>query len=163
MNDEYVTEPQVILLGCLWGVVLSIVFVFVFSIALECGNETNSDVASRVIETYLTPGYNHVTGNDIFYSSFRELEFEDKSPGASEVEIAFDTVFKSYGNFASYETQNVSDDFIIVRLYGLDGKLDPPLVGFWFKTDSDHMISDWAISRLQPFSRYDEEYAEELG
>lgn len=163
MGDKYVTRSQIVTLGCLWGVVLSVVFILVFSIVSNRESDSCEDTAIHVLETYLTPGYSHVTGNEIFYSSFRELEFEDKSPGSSKVEIAFDSVFKSYGNFASYEIQPVSNDFIIVRLYGLDGKLDPPLVGFWFKTDSSDRISNWSISRLQPFSRYDEEYAEELG
>lgn len=156
------SEAQLVKLGILWGIALSIVFVFTYYWVTSQPKIESSTVAIELLKVYLTPGYSAQLDNEIFYKTFQELEFSSFSAGESDVEKAFDSVFRSYGNFSSYSIDTVTERFVIVRLYDLNGELTPPPVGFWFSLNDRNKIVDWKITRLQPFSKYDDEFLEGL-
>lgn len=80
----------------------------------------------------------------------------------SEIISDLDLVCFTYSNsWRTYTAELVSPGFAIVRLQDQDGNDINPPIGFWFKIDSSSgTFEEWRVGRLQPFSRYDEEYSE---
>lgn len=151
-----VTTRQLVCLGILLALIV-LVGCLVFLINRP---ERGPEVAEPVVlflNEFLDPNYSTTSQHSVFASYFEEWDADDPN----SLEEIFVGVMKLWSpGYTTFEVEPISDSFCIVRLYTDDGTFVAPPIGFWYTLTSDGLkISDWEICRLQPFSRYDDEFS----
>lgn len=151
-----VTTRQLVCLGILLALIV-LVGCLVFLINRP---ERGPEVAEPVVlflNEFLDPNYSTTSQHSVFASYFEEWDAD----APNSLEEIFVGVMKLWSpGYTTFEVEPISDSFCIVRLYTDDGTFVAPPIGFWYTLTSDGLkISDWEICRLQPFSRYDDEFS----
>lgn len=171
-SAEYATVRQyvaiAILLALFVGFVVGTIVVRLRTVAKDTDEVEVPAVVTDFLHRYVQEGYeDYSEENNPFFDTFLELDGRSPAgePGSSEPEDQFFTIFKFMldGKLRSYSLEPIADDFVIIKVYDADGKVVNPPVGFWYtvvSTPKGDRIGDWYLARLQPFSRYDEEYSE---
>lgn len=151
-----VTTRQLICLGVLLALIV-LVGCLVFVLNRHDGDPEVAEPVVLFLNEFLDPNYSSTEEHSVFASYFAEWDAED--PDA--LETTFVDVMKLWSpGYRSFELEAVSDNFCIVRLYTEDGEFVAPPIGFWYTITADGLkIDNWEICRLQPFSRYDEEFS----
>lgn len=130
------------------------------------------ETIEQFLSEYFSDDFRFFEGTNAFYRYFKSLEGQTPETvgewGVAPEEEAFKDVTESLLDggieaVGEYTVTPVSDSFCIIRMYyATSGELIAPPVGFWYKLTADGTkIEDYAIARLQPFSRYDSEFSED--
>lgn len=124
-------------------------------------------IITEFLDAFIVEDYQPAKSLRLFYDTFYSLRDEELPEDASLMDYysteqdLFEQVFYHFSpGFTGYELEQVATGFVKVTPIKLDGTLDYPSVGLWY-TVKGKRIDTWRIARLQPFSRYDEEYSDD--
>lgn len=149
--------------------VLSLLLIFA-SAALALGVEFTTEprpskVVLRMFEDLVTADYQVDTLEEILpnYLVTSEDGLFDWSGEYPSDWTAFRRTFWNHGQTPkSFEVVASDKDYVELQLYDADSQPLYPRVAFFYQLSDDKTkIADYTLCRLEPFSRYDEEYNEE--
>lgn len=122
-------------------------------------------VVLSLFEDLVSTDYATFTLEDVLPKYLESCEdgLFDWSPVYPMEWVAFRRTLWNHGQTpTSFEVVRTGDGYVEVQLFDSAGTKLYPLVGFFYQlTEDKAKIADYTLCRLEPFSRYDEEYNKE--
>lgn len=144
----------------LFIVMFAVSSVLLYDTVMRIGSVQVNSVVGRFFAEYLSPGYISSGESNAFSNYF------DTTSGVTwrDIELDFTKITMHYrADMDSYVIEPVAEGFYIIKIYDENHELVKPLIGFWFTLNgSETRIDSWRLAVLQPFSKLDSEYSEEI-